>query len=273
MSVFSRRKGFTLIELLAAAGLTAAMAAVVIALAGAMMRAWNRAADSAEMDRTAALALDYIQADLEGAVFLADGNVWLLADVSGNPLLPGQKNTWLRFITASAAGGRNTSAPAAVSYSLQYADPSGGGRMWALYRAVVDPGKTYADFTGRGDAGLAKLAAKQESDFLGPEHNGAANSHAEALLAPGAVSFSITFYVRRGGELSPVPSGSVQVPFAEPPLFPARADVSLTLLSDEGQSQLEAVAAGEIPDSQKERILRARATAYTRRIHFFCQLP
>ena len=99
--------GFTLVELLVAATLTALLAALVLGVLSAVTNQWNRSAGELRTAAQAQLALDQITQDLEGALFRADGNVWLAATVLADTGLSGQ---WKPAAVPSQAKPGNTHA-------------------------------------------------------------------------------------------------------------------------------------------------------------------
>ena len=82
--------GFTIIELLVAVAITAAMAAMMLAMTSNIMSSWTRASGNLSAQTQARLALDYLQRDLERAIFRQDGNVWFAVDTVGQ----GEQNLW-----------------------------------------------------------------------------------------------------------------------------------------------------------------------------------
>jgi hypothetical protein len=108
--------GFTLMELLTAAVLTALLTALVLTAVSGVMNHWNRLAGRLGAATQARLALDQLAQDLEGAIFRADGNVWLAVTVLPGTGLSGQ---WKPAAVAAQAKPGNTH-----SHTLNLAAPS-----------------------------------------------------------------------------------------------------------------------------------------------------
>ena len=83
----ARASAFTIIELLVAVAITAAMAAIMLAMTTNIMSSWTRASGSLSAQTQARTALDYLQRDLERAIFRRDGNVWFAVDSLDQPNL------------------------------------------------------------------------------------------------------------------------------------------------------------------------------------------
>ena len=97
--------GFTIIELLVAVAITAAMAAMMLAMTTNIMSSWTRASGNLSAQTQARLALDYLQRDLERTIFRQDGNVWFAVDTVGQ----GEQNLWQSPSDSSRA--KPTGAP------------------------------------------------------------------------------------------------------------------------------------------------------------------
>lgn len=83
------RGGFTVIELLVATGITAVLAAFLIAITVQILTHWNRSRGALVSNAEAKVALDQIAADLEALVIAPQPGVWLVATVSGPQALLG----------------------------------------------------------------------------------------------------------------------------------------------------------------------------------------
>lgn len=184
---------FTLLELLVAAVLTAVLAAVVLAVVSAVMNHWNRAAGRLGAAAQAQLALDQLAQDLEGAIFRADGNVWLAITVLPDTGLSGQWKTaavtaqgkpgnthlrtlnlaapsleearfgvagvWLRFFTTKPdtnTSAADLSAPVAVGYQIIRQNVTSNPtseQRYLLFRAEVRRTRTAGGAPGTFEAG------------------------------------------------------------------------------------------------------------------------
>jgi len=149
------RRGFTLLELMVSVVLTLAMAAMMLTVTAGTLGFWRRAQDGFTTGAQAKLALDFLQRDLQSAVFRAeDATTWLAVTVTNSTtgltgrgwqvvprmkpaaeeslrLVPGPADghaatiaearfglagAWLRLITHNVEA--SGSLPTAVSYQL-----------------------------------------------------------------------------------------------------------------------------------------------------------
>jgi prepilin-type N-terminal cleavage/methylation domain-containing protein len=110
------RLGFTLVELLLAVAVTALLVTFLLAVTNNVLTVWNRSAGTLTAGNQARLVLDQIARDLEGALFRADGNVWLAATVQDNQSGTGDAG-FARAVWTPPAGG--TIKPPASAGSLR----------------------------------------------------------------------------------------------------------------------------------------------------------
>lgn len=154
MNPLRRHGGFTMLELLVAVSITVALAAVMLTVTTGTLNLWRRTQDTFTTDAQARLVLDYLERDLQAAIFRPDAGTWLAVDVindsgalaahgwlTGGTIKPatsasrryvptttngieptiadarfGLSGAWLRFITTNLeSGGSN---PVAVSYQI-----------------------------------------------------------------------------------------------------------------------------------------------------------
>ena len=184
---------FTLLELLTAAVLTALLAALVLAAVSGVMNHWNRLTGRLGAAAQARLALDQLAQDLEGAIFRAEGNVWLAVTVLPDTGLSGQWKTaavtaqakpgsthprtlnlaapsleaarfgvagvWLRFFTTKPdtnASVADLSAPVAVGYQIirqNVTSSPTSEQRYMLFRAEVRRTRTAGGSPGTFEAG------------------------------------------------------------------------------------------------------------------------
>lgn len=195
-----------------------------------------------------------------------------------------------------------------VEYELVYQDPVTGDpdpedNIFALHRRLIDPVTTFKELLGRnnqekfewaGDPVPVDASVQLQSDEYAPP------STAEYYLAGNIVDFRIKFFV-----LSPDPDGDGQIPLkvdspviyggrldsdgnlleeeergtvgphAEDPDFryPIEyADISMTILSDEGMDILRNLLDGKggtgYSDSEGERVILEHGEVFKRRVHF-----
>ncbi len=77
----SRRSAFTLIELLVAVGITALLVALMLNVVIGVLNTWNRSSGTLSANSQAAILLNQLSVDLQGAIMKRDGNVWLAATI------------------------------------------------------------------------------------------------------------------------------------------------------------------------------------------------
>jgi prepilin-type N-terminal cleavage/methylation domain-containing protein len=186
-------RGFTLIEVLLALALTAVLVALVLAAVSGVMGHWNRTAGRLATAAEARLVLEQLAQDLQGAVFRADGNVWLSVAIQADTHLSGQwrvaarpsqgkpgnshpgtlalaepsidqarfgvAGVWLQLFTTkldTGASAADLSAPVAVSYQIIRQNVTGSAtseRRYMLFRAEVRRTRTAGGVAGTFEAG------------------------------------------------------------------------------------------------------------------------
>lgn len=185
--------GFTLVELLVAATLTVLLSAIVLAVLSGVVNHWSQSTGRLRAAAQAHLALDQIAQDLEGAIFRADGNVWLAVTVLPDTGLSGQwkpaavpaqakpgnthsrtfcltapsleeahfgvAGVWLRFFTTKLdtdASTSDLSAPVAVGYQIirqNVTSSPASEQRYLLFRAEVRRTRTAGGAPGVFEAG------------------------------------------------------------------------------------------------------------------------
>ncbi len=161
MKRFRHKCGFTLIELLVAVTVTLVLAGLMLAVTLGTLDLWRRTQDNFSTGTQAKLVLDFLERDLQAAIFRADGQTWLAVDINNtssalanhgwlttgtikpNTLesqryLPvpvaatmpsiaearfGLSGAWVRFITTNVD--RDGSVPVAVAYQIARRPVSG----------------------------------------------------------------------------------------------------------------------------------------------------
>ena len=85
MKTNGARRGFSLLELLVAIAITLTLAATLLAVTTATLNLWRRTQDNFTTATQARLVLDYLERDLQAALFRADGHTWLAIDIINPP--------------------------------------------------------------------------------------------------------------------------------------------------------------------------------------------
>jgi len=78
----TRREGFTLLELLAAVTITVLLVGLILAVTTGVLNLWRRTQGGFSTNAEAKLTLDFLERDLQSALYRADGNAWLAVDVA-----------------------------------------------------------------------------------------------------------------------------------------------------------------------------------------------
>ncbi len=143
------KTAFTIIELLVAVAITAAMAAVMLAMTTNILSSWTRASGNLSAMSNARVALDFLQKDLERAMFRHDGNVWLAVDTindtnfgNQNILTGGQQISGGAWLAPAAGADRGKPNDAGLGQHNAAFDPNqnrfGWNGVWLRF-FVADP--------------------------------------------------------------------------------------------------------------------------------------
>ncbi len=250
-------RGFTVIELLVAVAITAAMSAIMLAMTTNIMSSWTRASGSLSAQTQARTALDYLQRDLERAIFRRDGNIWFAVDtlsdpnvwqagVNGKPVNPsagapdsdwdpeqdrfGWAGVWLRFFTSDPDVN-------AVSYQIvrrTVTSSTQSRSRYMLYRARAGSGNTFGAGYNivDGDYNPGTNVGSDGSGTTAGTAGEVQQPNRESLLASNVVDFGIRLFWRtpespgvatspmRYMEIFPDPGGmgDAQLAHRSPPL-------------------------------------------------------
>lgn len=255
--------GFTLLELLLAAAITAAMAAMIIAVVSGTLSLWRRTQDQVTTDAAAELVLDYLERDLETALFRADGRTWLRCEGFDAALV---RHGWLQALRMKPAVSRFTGdsalgiaaarfgcsglcvrffaasggVPVAVSYQL--------GRRASNGAPTPDPESIRYSLFRVTSTDKATLATgydvrDYEAAMITPDPS--------QVIGTNVVDFGVWLY-------RPDAAGRLQRIFprletdlthegATADAFPTCADVMIRVLTEEGAARLSALERGLAP--------------------------
>lgn len=207
--------GFTLVELLVAMAITLLLSALLLSLVTSTLGLWRRTQDTFLAEAQAKFALDYLERDLQAAIFRRSDQSWLAVDIaatseelsdhgwlmasgmkpSGAPSERyrsiaadglartiadarfGQSGTWLRFITSNVESAG--SLPVAVSYQI-------------ARRPLTGP------------VVAASMSAVRYTLFRSAVTSGAAGS--------GTGTFGIGYAMEAAGYNAPIPSTQISSP-------------------------------------------------------------
>jgi type II secretory pathway pseudopilin PulG len=295
-----RQSAFTLIEIMVASVVMIVLTGLVIQITSEVLKVWSRSSGKLSANAEARIAMDLLTQDLETAVFRNNGQRWLEAETKVIASVAGYQPQTINLLLFSPALDRpledknSNDIPGdicAVQYELVYQNPVSGGtsipedNMFALHRRVIDPSTTFNQIMG---AGNQETFASWDDDIVTPA--GATLSldsyptpdDSQHYLAGHVANFAVDFYVVDNvGDEVKVPSpikfggtaptvGSGETPNLAFPLV--YAEISLTILSDEGTKLLQNLAANRggtgFDFEDGEGIVRQHGEVFTRRVNF-----
>ena len=296
------QNAFTLIEIMVASVVMIVLTGLVIQITSEVLKVWNRSSGKLSANAEARIAMDLLTQDLETAVFRNNGLRWLEAETKDIDSVAGYQPQTINLLLFSPALDRPLKDKdskvipgdiCAVQYELVYQNPVSGGssraedNMFALHRRVIDPSTTFNQIMGEGnqetftswnDAIVTPVTTTLSLDpYPAPEDP-------QNYLAGHVANFIVDFYVvdDDGDEVkvpSPIKFGGTAptVGSSAPSLaFPlAYAEISLTILSDEGTKLLQNLAANrggtgfDLGDG--EGIVRQHGEVFTRRVNFLAR--
>ena len=303
---FSRQKkhqsAFTLIEIMVATVVMIVLTGLVIQITSEVLKVWNRSSGKLSANAEARIAMDLLTQDMETAVFRNSGLRWLEAETKEIASVAGYQPQTINLLLFSPALDRplkdkdSKAIPGdicAVQYELVYQNPVSGGssraedNMFALHRRLIDPSTTFNQIMGEGnqetftswdDAIVTPVVTTLSIDpYPAPEDP-------QNYLAGHVANFTVDFYVidNNGDEVivpSPIKFGGTAptVGSSAPSLaFPlAYAEISLTILSDEGTKLLQNLDANRggtgFDFGDGEGIVRQHGEVFTRRVNFLAR--
>ena len=303
---FDRQKkhqsAFTLIEIMVATVVMIVLTGLVIQITSEVLKVWNRSSGKLSANAEARIAMDLLTQDLETAVFRNNNLRWLEAETKEIASVAGYQPQTINLLLFSPALDRPLKDKdskvipgdiCAVQYELVYQNPVSGGssraedNMFALHRRVIDPSTTFNQIMGEGnqetftswdDAIVTPVVTTLSLDpYPAPEDS---NNY----LAGHVANFIVDFYVvdDEGDEVkvpSPIKFGGTAptVGSSAPSLaFPlAYAEISLTILSDEGTKLLQNLDANRggtgFDFGDGEGIVRQHGEVFTRRVNFLAR--
>ena len=303
---FSRQKkhqsAFTLIEIMVATVVMIVLTGLVIQITSEVLKVWNRSSGKLSANAEARIAMDLLTQDMETAVFRNSGLRWLEAETKEIASVAGYQPQTINLLLFSPALDRPLKDKdskvipgdiCAVQYELVYQNPVSGGssraedNMFALHRRVIDPSTTFNQIMGEGnqetftswdDAIVTPVVTTLSLDpYPAPEDP-------QNYLAGHVANFTVEFYVidNNGDEVivpSPIKFGGTAptVGSSAPSLaFPlAYAEISLTILSDEGTKLLQNLDANRggtgFDFGDGEGIVRQHGEVFTRRVNFLAR--
>lgn len=143
-----RQSGFTLLELLVAASIGLVLAGLLLGIVNHTLGLWQRQRGAVDTAAQARLVFDYLERDLQGALYRDDGGRWLAVDILDSPAALGS-HAWLVTPTMKPGGdpglrvlGNSGESVGAARFGLSgcwlrfVACPSEAADAWALPTVV-----------------------------------------------------------------------------------------------------------------------------------------
>lgn len=302
------KRGFTLIEIMVATVIMVILVGLVIQITSEVLKVWNRSSGRLAANSQARIAMELLTRDLETAVFRSNGLQWLRSeneDVEG-PAGTTTATVSLKLFAPALdrelkIGGQKVPGDiCAIAYKLAYADPVDGStaeetpdnRLFILYRLLVDPETTFTELMGKDAPDEQKTLPDASATAWGPSESIIGNQGSNYLVS-NIVEFKIDYYVEDDGITStptlvggtsatsvdtilggtdatvgPNAGGSIPVHFQKPLSY---ADITLTVISDEGAQMLQNLSLIASEGSDEERIndvITTHGSTFTRRINF-----
>lgn len=279
--------GFTLIELLVSVGIMASLLVLLIQLVGNIVQSWGHANSILIQNSESALCMDYIAKDMGSAMFRDDGAVWFIGvqePIEKSGSMPEMTTAFVRFFStatdrgsslAEAASTQNLGNLTAIGYRIYkintFNPDSDSGKIYGLYRFVVNPRLTFDEFQG-------KLQSKDADAFMAAEGDKKVTV-AKSFLASNLVKFDMKLGYKVKTDLNgngladdvkelTISSTPVSFPLfdgEEKILRPDYVDVTFYIISEAGRKRLDALAAGQVEETL-EQILLQETRAFGRRI-------
>ena len=287
--------GFTLIEIMVATVIMIILVGLVIQITSEVLNVWNRSSGKLSTNAEARIALDLLSQDLETAVMRNDGQQWLRVE-GPEPVVasaPYQSQTVaLKLFTPALdrpvfeADGV-TPIPGdicAVAYRLEYRESydqtgvTAPVKVYAIYRALERPDNTFNSLMGSPSEGTSSVQYSLESApaFWTSSSIVQDNNY----LVSNVVDFKVIVYVDDGtGSSAPMPENvnattMKLVDYAyggdgtsDSLLY---ADISLTVISDEGLELLQNIDEGRI-NANSVDVVREHGEVFTRRVNFIAR--
>ena len=303
---FSRQKkhqsAFTLIEIMVATVIMIVLTGLVVQITSEVLKVWSRSSGKLSANAEARIAMDLLTQDLETAVFRNNGQRWLEVETNDIASVAGYKAQTINLLLFSPALDRpledknRNDIPGdicAVQYELVYQNPVSGGtskpedNVFALHRRVIDASTTFDQIMGLGNQ---ETFTSWDDDIVTPAVTTLsidpypAPDDSQYYLAGHVANFMVDFYVidntgdevkvsspiKFGGTTPTVGSGAPSLAF---PLV--YAEISLTILSDEGTKLLQNLAANRggtgFDPGDGEGIVLQHGEVFTRRVNFLAR--
>lgn len=294
----SQRQGFTLVEVLVSSAITLIVLSMLFSILLSAMTAWQAGTSRLQTNSDARLALDLIAQDLQSMVARQTtlDQQWL---VSGEIAVPrvnianemnftaDLQSTWLTFFAPSLDRDPGQQGDiVAISYAVVYQDPltSDANRahpILGLYKTMISTRGTFLHALGNEDI-ISGFWENQALDahVNDTEHEDHLNrdwTQRRGFLVPNVANMSIRWRARSTQDPSQILdldasqvvrlSNSLSVDGTSIPYRLEFADVSLTLLTDEGMRQFRTLARGnQLDNARLQQLIREHGRVHTQRV-------
>ena len=265
------RSGFTLLEVMVSSFLMAIVMGMLFTILIGTMNAWEGGTSRLQTNSDARMALDMISRDLQSMVArqTQSNQEWL---VSRPVEIEGATSTWLTFFAPALDRDSGQEGDiVAISYATGFQDPASTNdifEIFGLYKQMATTQDTFVDALGQTNilSGFWQAGGTAPDPLL---RNG--------FLVPNVVRFEISWWakepgrddmVRLGPEYevrldnvlevdgSPVPGATLEA-----------ADISLTILTEEGMQQARTFAAnGNLTEARLSDLIRRFARVHSSRV-------
>lgn len=294
------KRAFTLIEIMVASVIMVVLVGLVIQITSEVLKVWTRSSGKLAANAEARIAMDMITQDLETAVFRNNGQQWLRVDA---PLPDGyradgeinsntSKDQTVGLKLFSPALDRpkfeadgTTAIPGdicAIGYRLKYKKSyTNGPDVYALYRMIVDPKRTFDDYLGSGDPDASPQGDLTATSYAQEDWAEATIEDDANYLVSNIVEFKVLVYEL---DTSTDPDSAKLMNADEDHLLDADyayggkleagvmstnqllyADIILTVVSDAGLEMLDVI--DKIPEDADE-VVALHGDTFTRRVNF-----
>lgn len=302
----TKRSAFTLIEIMVATVIMIILVGLVIQITSEVLKVWTRSTGKLSANAEARIAMEMVTQDLETAVFRNNGMRWMEAETKAINSIAGFQPQTINLLLFSPALDRpqedNAGNPipgdiCAIQYELVYQNPvlaaKEEDKMFALHRRVIDPPTTFNELMGETNQETftkwadAVVTPTDKLDGLDLDPYPIPSDPTNYLVGHVA-DFKVDFYivdgngdevlvptpppVVYGGTTPSIGPGASDAAYAFPLAY---AEVSLTVLSDEGTKLLQNLNLGRggtgYQAGEGGEIVKQHGEVFTRRVNFLAR--
>jgi hypothetical protein len=247
---------------------------------------WTRSSGKLAANAEARIAMDMITQDLETAVFRNNGQQWLRVDahapLPGGGQYSGQ-TVGLKLFSPALDRPTGPGDICAIGYRLSYKRSyQGGPNVYALYRMIVDPKRTFDDYLGSGDPNASPQGKLAEASYGAEDWSKVTITADDNYLVSNIVGFKILVYEL---DTSTSPNtvdlvnannstGELDADYAYGGVVEGNvmstnqllyADIILTIVSDAGLEMLDNI--NKLPEDADE-VVALHGETFVRRVNF-----